>query len=268
MKPYYEHNGITIYHGDCREILPDIEDVDGAVVTSPPYAVQRGKMYRGVRESNYPAFTSEWMSCVPVDPVFINIREHVSGGVMSDYVHKTRMLLRETGWIECDELIWVKPDSIPLGDVNRPRRSWERILWFSRVATKVYPKQAGSPRVQTIGGSMSVQSDKWSACHSLKRNIPITGRDMVRTPDYIVQYTGEPAIGIDHPARFPTGLASWLIKLGTRNDGTVIDPFVGSGTTLRAAKDLGRKAIGIEIEERYCEIAAKRLAQEVLPFNL
>jgi len=67
---------------------------------------------------------------------------------------------------------------------------------------------------------------------------------------------------IPHPARFPLGFANRMLA---PFPGAVCDPFAGSGTTLRAAKDLGRKAIGIEIEEKYCEIAARRLSQEVLP---
>jgi DNA modification methylase len=68
-----------------------------------------------------------------------------------------------------------------------------------------------------------------------------------------------------HPTQKPLDLMRWCIGLEP-NIQTILDPFMGSGTTLRAAKDLGRKAIGIELEERYCEIAAKRLAQEVLNF--
>ena len=68
-----------------------------------------------------------------------------------------------------------------------------------------------------------------------------------------------------HPSPKPLRLMRWLVK--SIDAGTILDPFMGSGTTLRAAKDLGRKAIGVELSERYCEIAAKRLAQEVLPFG-
>jgi site-specific DNA-methyltransferase (adenine-specific) len=67
-----------------------------------------------------------------------------------------------------------------------------------------------------------------------------------------------------HPCPKPLLWMKWAISLGTKAEETIIDPFMGSGTTLRAAKDLGRKAIGIELEEKYCEIAAKRMAQEVL----
>ena len=70
--------------------------------------------------------------------------------------------------------------------------------------------------------------------------------------------------GKSHPTQKPLPLMQWCVAF---TSGTVLDPFMGSGTTLRAAKDLGRKAIGVEIEERYCEIAAQRLSQQVLDFG-
>jgi site-specific DNA-methyltransferase (adenine-specific) len=70
-----------------------------------------------------------------------------------------------------------------------------------------------------------------------------------------------------HPCPKPLGLMRWLVARVSKPNETVLDPFMGSGTTLLAAKDMGHRAIGIEIEERYCEIAAKRLSQEVLPLE-
>jgi len=71
---------------------------------------------------------------------------------------------------------------------------------------------------------------------------------------------------LGHPTQKPLSMMSFMVRISCRIGGTVLDPFMGSGTTLRAAKDLGRKAIGIELDERYCEIAAKRMAQEVFAF--
>ena len=107
-----------------------------AVITSPPYANQRRRQYGGIAEADYPEWTVRWMSEVrrvlaDDGNVAIVIRPHVRKGEISDYVLRTRLAIREAGWHEIEELIWIKPSAAPLGHAGRPRRSWESVLWFS-----------------------------------------------------------------------------------------------------------------------------------------
>jgi len=95
------------------------------------------------------------------------------------------------------------------------------------------------------------------------RVLPKNNHAFLRRPSDVIRVPGVASGNLLHPNEKPTGVITPLIAAHV---GNIIDPFMGSGTTLRAAKDLGRKAIGIEIEERYCEIAAKRMAQEVFAF--
>src|SRR5687767_7654999 len=98
---------VQLYLGDCRKVPPSV-GVD-AVVTSPPYAMQRADTYGGISEADYPAFTVEWLSSLTIalqGSVLINIREHVRDGEMSDYLHRTRLAVRDAEWAELDEMIW------------------------------------------------------------------------------------------------------------------------------------------------------------------
>ena len=123
--------GGPVLHGDCLDLIPTLEDESvSLVVTSPPYAQQRAGHYEGIPEEDYPDFTVQWMTALapkmtPDGSVFLVIRPHVRDGVLSDYVLRTRLALREAGWHECEELIWLKPDAPPLGSKLRPRRAWE-----------------------------------------------------------------------------------------------------------------------------------------------
>lgn len=194
MKPYFERNGITIYHGDCREVLPALDAVE-MVVTDPPY---------GMGKASWDVFIAPtvWLPAARrarTVAVFSGVR------AMFDYP--------KPDWTMC----WHRPASTQRNGRFRGFNNWEPILVY--------------------GGSA-------------------IANDVITCPN-----SQEPA-GTGHPTTKPTSLMRQLIaRLG---DGGVLDPFMGSGTTLRAAMDLGRQAIGIEIEERYCEIAAKRLEQQVL----
>jgi hypothetical protein len=187
---------------------------------------------------------------------------HVKDGQMSDYVHHTRLGLRAEGWFECDELIWIKPDAAPLGHPGRPRRGWERILWFSRRNQPYCNSTANGKPSDSIGFKVGTNTSDWVNGGSDGNKSGIS-----RSTDYCVVACRSTPNGIKHPAVFPSQVAQWMQATVTPPGGVTVDPFMGSGSSLVAAKYGGRKAIGIEIEERYCEIAAKRLGQEVLDFG-
>ncbi len=201
LKPYYEHGGIVIYHGDCREVLATIQA--DAMITDPPYGV--GFTYRSYCDDE-----SSWLEVLAT--LRISVAQMPSAVCMS-FARLWEM--PPARWAAC----WFKPGSVRRSKIGG-WSTWEPVLLYG----------AG-----------------WNIAN-----------DLLRLPD-AANHTPEAG---GHPCPKPLRLFRWLIN--GHAAGTIVDPFMGSGTTLRAAKDLGRKAIGIEIEERYCEIAANRLRQEVL----
>lgn len=249
---------VQLYLGDCLEILPTLRTGSiGTVITSPPYAEQRRLQYGGIMEAEYPQWTSMWFSSLrnALDlsaSVLVNIREHIKSGALSDYVHRTRMLLREIGWIECDELIWVKPDAPPLGDPQRPRRSWERILWFSL---------SNRPQIDCRGNGAKSNRIGWD-----RRKVEWINSNETEIKSGIARHTDVFTCPVckdefGHPATYPVALAKWLVRGWGRD--AVLDPFVGSGTTGVACIRLGRRFIGIEKEPKYFEIAVNRIEAEL-----
>ena len=213
MKPYYEHNGITIYHGDCREIMPHLGKVD-AVVTDPPYGMAwDGKVTPG-RNGTGGQFTRFQGVTIAdddtdFDPSFLLGFNKV---VLWGFQHFPQHLERGTA------LVWVKKYPNAFGTFL----SDADLAWM-KGGHGVYCSPTINPA--------SFQHER------------------------------------EHPTQKPVGLMCWCIdKAKVQEHETILDPFMGSGTTLVAAKQLQRKAIGIELEEKYCEIAAKRLSQEVLQF--
>jgi site-specific DNA-methyltransferase (adenine-specific) len=202
--PYYEQDGITIYHGDCRDILPDLPKVD-LVLTDPPYGIAniwKGGMGRGwAKARTEQTLRNEWDKEKPSMDVIDSIIG--KGEYTCIWGGNYFNLPVSRGW-----LVWSKPER---------------------------------------GFSLSEAELAW------------TNKDtVIRVFDANRSDTGR-----QHPTQKPIKLMSWCIQ--NFKSATVLDPFMGSGTTLVAAKQLHRKAIGIEIEERYVEIAVKRLGQGVLP---
>ena len=209
MQPYYDHNGITIYHGDCREVLPQL--VFDLILTDPPYGIAHPTDYRARGRSKA-------AECRDYSPVF---------GDSEDF----------------------DPSHLISGPA---------ILWGGNYFADKLPVMSGwlvwdKERPDDLDQATCELA--WTNCVKGVRRHRQLWNGMIRRGDDALQ----------HPTQKPEDLMRWCLNLRwTRGFEVICDPFMGSGTTLRAAKDLGRHAIGIEIEERYCEIAAERLRQEVL----
>jgi site-specific DNA-methyltransferase (adenine-specific) len=218
VKAYYEHSGVTIYCGDCREILPALGAVD-LIVTDPPY----GKAtHDGARTSiDEKLVTFEHIGAEQFVDVSRKLVECARRWVVMTCEWRYAHLLDEAGLL-VRLGVWVKPNGAPQFTGDRPATGWEAVAVLHRPGRKQW----------NGGGHHGV----WT--HNIAQG--------------------------EHPTEKPLGLVKRWIEQFSNPGETILDPFMGSGTTLRAAKDLGRRAIGIEIEERFCEVAARRLSQEVL----
>lgn len=259
----------TILCGDSLQLIPKLPEASiSLVITSPPYAEQRRKNYSSVQEANYPTWTCRWMSALrpkltPEASVIINIRPHVRGGCISDYVLRTRLALREQGWFEIDEMIWHQPDKPPLGHNQRPRRAYESLLWYS-TTNRPYadPFAAGHP-MKGWGGLRSKSGIDKTPLHRGHR--ATSRRTTARVTDVITVATGTIDKYVEHPAMMPRGVVRPLIKMLSRPNQLCADPFVGSGTVPLVCQELGRRYLGIDAKREYADLARKRLAQDGLP---
>jgi DNA modification methylase len=223
-KPYYEHDGITLYHGDCREILPELEsETFDLALTDPPYLVS----YSGRWGSDWEPIAGD------CDPSW----------VLPVYADLFRVL---------------KPDSMCLSFYGWPQAeiflsSW-RLVGFRPISVFVLVKRR-------IGLGYFTRAQHEQA-YLLAKGRP--QKPTVAPSDVLDWET--PSVSL-HPNQKPVGAISKLLSSFSNESSYIIDPFSGSGTTLVAARMCGRKAVGIEIEKRSCEIAAMRLSQEVLHFS-
>ena len=256
MKPYYEHAGITIYHGDCVGLLGGIT-VD-CIIADPPF--NAGKDYGRHTNDTQAEEAYKWWLGTRLGRCAQALR---NGGAMwvmnsTDNLAMTINICQSEGLDLQNVVAWVYGNPTPAAD--RFPKTWRPIMFFRRPGGSVtWHTEADRLRRDTIYCNTARMNGKRQVS-DLWPDIPKLVGGYLSQPELVKDAAGFFA----HLAQMPEALAERPILLTTNPGDLVLDPFAGSGTTLVAAKRLGRRAIGVEIEERYCEIAAERLAQEVL----
>lgn len=237
IKPYYVDNSITIYNADCLKVLPTLKCVD-ITFSSPPYnqipkTAASGLMAESKRKLNdgYETHTDD-------------MPEPEYRTWMRDVFGLCRAVSKGLVWINHKTRFRDKSGIHPLSIFNWP--FYSEIIWDR-------------------GGSITLNARKFAPSHEFIYGfgVPHYWDNSLNTQMSVWRIMPEREVP-GHPCPFPASLATKCISASCPPDGTVLDPFMGSGTTLVAAKLEGRKAVGIEISERYCELAANRLAQGVL----
>jgi DNA modification methylase len=260
-----------ILHGDCRDVLPTLPDacID-LIVTSPPYADNRKKTYGGIAPDEYVAWflpiSAELHRVLKPSGTFIlNIKEKVVEGERHTYVIDLILKMREQGWLWTEEFIWHKKNSYPGKWPNRFRDAWERCLQFNKQRHfNMYQDSVMVPmgdwaktRLRNLSETDKRRDESKVGSGFGKRIANWVGRQMVY-PTNVLHLATE-SNNRQHSATFPLELPSWFIKLFTQEGDIVLDPFMGVGTTARAAQTLGRHYVGTEILSEYINIAEQAL---------
>lgn len=263
-----------ILQGDSKEVLKTFEDnsID-LIVTSPPYADRRKQTYGGVKPEEYVDWflpISEQLLRVlkPTGTFILNIKEKAENGERSTYVLELILALRKQGWLWTEEFIWHKKNSYPGKWPNRFRDAWERLLQFNKDrnfnmyqdAVKVPIGNWTKDRLTNLSDTDKIRDNSKVGSGFGKNISNWLGKETVY-PDNVLHLATE-CNNKNHSAAFPDALPEWFIKLFTQEFDVVLDPFAGSGTTLRVAQNLGRSSYGIEIIPEYVELAQSQVIEK------
>ncbi len=261
----------NIYLGDSKTLLKELPDnsVD-LIITSPPYADQRKNTYGGIRHDEYvqwflPISKQLLRVLKPTGTFILNIKEKVVDGERSTYVMELILEMRKQGWLWTEEFIWHKRNSYPGKWPNRFRDSWERLLQFNKNRTfNMYQEEVMVP----MGDWAKVRLKNLSETDKRRDNSKVGSGFGKNISNWIDRDKAYPTNVLhlatecnnkNHSAAFPEELPEWFIKLFTKIGDVVLDPFMGSGTTLKVAGRMKRNSIGIDIVQEYYNMVYKQL---------
>lgn len=260
-----------IYLGDSKNELKKIGDntVD-LIVTSPPYADQRKDTYGGISHEKY----VEWFLPIskqllrilkPTGTFILNIKEKVVEGERSTYVMELILAMRKQGWLWTEEFIWHKKNSYPGKWPNRFRDSWERLLQFNKDKKfNMYQEEVMVP----MGDWAKTRLKKLSETDKIRDNSKVGSGFGKNISNWLDRDKAYPTNVLhlatecnnkNHSAAFPEELPEWFIKLFTKEKDVILDPFMGSGTTLIVANKMKRHSIGIDIMPEYYNMVKNQL---------
>ena len=257
-------------------MLPN--DTIDLIVTSPPYADQRRQTYGGIHPDEYvdwfmPKADEFFRVLKPSGTFILNIKERVVDGQRHTYVLELILEMKRRGWLWTEEFMWHKRNSYPGKWPNRFRDNWERLLQFNKEKKfKMYQDAVMVPvgewskhRLANLSETDMTRDESKVGSGFGKRIANWVGRDKVY-PNNVLQMATESS-NKNHSAVFPIALPSWFIKLFTEGGDTVLDPFVGSGSTALAALTLGRHYVGIDLNPEYVEVSRQRISNVQTRFS-
>ncbi len=260
-----------LYLGDSKEVLKSIpENSIDLIVTSPPYADQRKNTYGGIHPNNY----VDWFLPIgeqllrvlkPSGTFILNIKERVVNGERSTYVIELILEMRKLGWLWTEEFIWHKKNSYPGKWPNRFRDAWERLIQFNKSRKfHMYQEEVMVPtgdwaksRLKRLSET-DKKRDESKVGSGFGKNISNWLERNMAYPTNVLHMATE-CNNKNHSAAFPEKLPEWFIKLFTKEGDTVLDPFMGSGTTIFVANRMKRNSIGIDIVPEYYEMVKKQV---------
>lgn len=262
--------------GDCLDVLKTYPDNSfDLIMTSPPYADSRAKTYGGIPSKEYTQWflprSAEMMRVLkPTGTFVLNIKEKVTKGERDTYVLELILALRQQGWLWTEEFVWHKKNCHPGKWPNRFRDAWERCLQFNKERKfAMYQEEVMVPmgdwaktRLKKLGKNDVVRFDSQAESGFGKNISNWVGRDKAY-PSNVLHLATETS-NKSHSAAFPKALPEWFIKLFTQEGDWVLDPFVGSGTTVSVASALNRNSVGIDTMSDYIELARESVDEEKL----
>jgi len=260
--------------GDSLAVLKELPDgCFNLIFTSPPYADNRKKTYKGVPIKHYVEWflpiSSELKRVLKPEGSFVlNIKERAVDGERQTYVLELILAMKKQGWLWTEEYMWHKKNCYPGKWPNRFRDAWERCLHFTK-----------QKRFKMFQHSVMIPMGNWAE----RRLVKLNDRDRIRDESRVgsgfgknvsrwlgknyayptnVLHLSTECSNRGHSASFPVSLPIWFIKLFTEEGDLVLDPFIGAGTTALACIKLNRHYVGIEMMEKYCNLALESIERE------